>query len=113
MPAEVEALVRRLMAKHPDNRFATPIDAARAIGAVLARIDDEAMSRTPAPDVTQPTPLPGPLPPLWQAIVDSSGPQRIVRVEARKRPRLQTRWPLVAVMTTLMLAAMVIFKSLR
>jgi eukaryotic-like serine/threonine-protein kinase len=113
VPAEVEALVRRLMAKHPDDRYATPMDAARAIGAVLARIDDEAMSRTPAPDVTLPTPLPMLLPPLWQAIVDSSGPQRIVNVDARKRPQLQTRWPLVAVMTTLMLAAMVFFKSLR
>ena len=113
VPAEVEALVRRLMAKHPDDRFETPAAAAEAIGAVLARIDDEALSRTPAPDVTQPTPLPMPLAPIWQAIVEASGPQRIVRVEKRKRPLLRTRWPLVAVMTALMLAAITFFKSLR
>jgi serine/threonine protein kinase len=113
VPAEVETLVRRLMAKHPDDRFATPIEAAQAIGAVLARIDDESLSRTPAPDVTQPTPLPMLLPPVWQAIVDSSGPQPIVTVKPRKSSRLQTRWPLVAVMTALMLAAMAFFKSLH
>jgi eukaryotic-like serine/threonine-protein kinase len=113
VPAEVEALVRRLMAKHPDDRFATSADAARAIGAVLARIDDEALSRTPAPDVTLPTPLPAPLPTLWQAIVEASGPQRIVHVDRRSRPRLQTRWPLVAVMTALTLAAITFFKTIR
>ena len=113
VPAEVEALVRRLMAKRPDDRFATPAAAAEAIGAVLARIDDEALSRTPAPDVTQPTPLPIALQPVWQAIVAASGPQRIVCVEKPKRPPLKTRWPLVAVMTALMLAAMALFKSLR
>ena len=113
VPAEVEAIVRRLMAKHPDDRFATPADAARALQEILARIDDEAMSRTPAPDVTLRTPMPMLLPPVWQAIVDASGPQRIVCVEKRSRPRLETRWPLVAVMTALMLAALVFFKSLR
>jgi eukaryotic-like serine/threonine-protein kinase len=113
VPAEVEALVRRLMAKHPDDRYATAADAARAIGAVLERIDDEALSRTPAPDVTLPTPFPSPFPPLWQAIVESSGPQRIVRVEKASRPRLQTRWPLVAVMTALLIAAITFFRTIR
>ena len=106
--------VRRLMAKHPDDRYATAADAARGIGAVLARIDDdEALSRTPAPDVTLPTPFPASLPPLWQAIVESSGPQPIVCVEKRSRPSLQTRWPLVAVMTALMLAAITFFRTIR
>jgi eukaryotic-like serine/threonine-protein kinase len=114
VPAEVEALVRRLMAKHPDDRYATSADAARAIAAVLARIDDdEALSRTPAPDVTLTTPLLTGLPPIWQAIVETSGPQRIVRVEKRSRPSLRTRWPLVAVMTALTLAAITFFKSIR
>ena len=74
-PAEVEALVRRLMAKHPDDRYATPADAARAIGAVLARIDDEATcdagSGRDAADAV------AGLRSLWQSIVEASGPQRI------------------------------------
>jgi serine/threonine protein kinase len=113
VPAEVEALVRRLMAKRPEDRFETPAAAAEAIAAVLAQIDDDALSRTPAPDVTQPTPLQIPLAPVWHAIVEASGPPRIVCVEKPKWPLLRTRWPLVAVMTALMLAAITLFKSLR
>jgi serine/threonine protein kinase len=108
VPREVEAIVRRLMAKRPENRFATPAEAAAALAAVGRRAEDESLSQTPMPDATVPTIFA----PVWQAMVDASGPQRIVNVAKRNRPRLRTRWPLVAVMVTLMLAALAFFRSI-
>jgi serine/threonine protein kinase len=114
VPTEVEAMVRRLMAKRPENRFETPAEAAAALADMLLRIDDDSLSRTPAPDATIPTGMlvPGSLPPVWDAIVAASGPQRIVCVEKERRAELKTRWPLVAVMVTLMLAAMIFFRAM-
>lgn len=90
---EAEAIVRKLMAKNPDDRFQSPAELAHVIEHVLARRTGDPMAVTHSPSLTNPnlslTPAPATMPmpeffkhrPMsWRSAVNDSDSEAIVNV---------------------------------
>jgi serine/threonine-protein kinase len=106
---EVETIVRRLMAKRPEDRFPTPLAAAEALERVARRVSEEALTVTPVADRTVPIVSPT----EWQALVaGTSGPQPIIHIERPRRRRGElVRWATILVVTSLLVSGFVFVQN--
>jgi serine/threonine-protein kinase len=106
---EVETIVRRLMAKRPEDRFATPLEAAEALERVGRRVSEDALTVTPVGDRT----VPNVSPTEWQALVGGiSGPQPIIRIDPPRRGSgALVRWATILVVTSLLVSGFVFLQN--
>jgi len=95
VPAELEAILHRMMAKDPANRFATPGEAAAALKPFTRAdglIDDQ-------PEIVEPPPLPTT---AISTAALAEGPTEVrprpsaKRSKPKKRPRSRRAWPFIA-----------------
>jgi serine/threonine protein kinase len=126
VPADVDAIVRKLMAKRPEDRFQSAAALAHAIERVLARLTGDPMAITQTASLTSPsltlTPLPAPAtlpmaavmfaltqrPPSWQSMVKGKNAAAIVDVRVPKgKSASATRWWLVGALCTFLVASTV------
>lgn len=121
VPPEAEVIVRKLMAKRPDDRFQSAAELAHVIERVLARLTGDPMAVTQTASLTNPsitlTPLPAPLtmpmsaifqprPPSWQSMVKGNDPAAIVNVcVPKEQGRSMTRWWLVCALCTMVISS--------
>lgn len=123
VPPEAEMIVRKLMAKLPDDRFQSAAELAHVIERVLARLSGDPMAVTQSATLTNPsitlTPLPAamtmpmppefqPRPPSWQSMLQGNGLGAIVDVQMPTGRSNLTRWWLVGFICTMILATTVV-----
>ncbi len=131
VPSEVEALVRKLMAKRPDDRFQTPAELADVLESVLAKLAGDPMAITHTSLATNPnlslTPLPAtPTTPMseirptrppsapWRSMVLGSRPDAIVKIlKPATDSRSISRWWLAGIVGALLVAATILAQTNR
>jgi len=130
VPPQVEAVVRKLMAKHPDDRFQSPAEVAFVLEHVLAHLAGDPMAITHIPSLTNPnltlTPLPAPptMPmsqvfpprplsaPWWRAMVSGTDPDEIVNVRLPEpKKQSMTRWWVVGAICAAVISATVFLQG--
>ena len=124
VPTDVDAVVRKLMAKRPEDRFQSAAELAHVIERVLARITGDPMAVTQIATLTSPsltlTPLPAPVtmpmseifqprPPSWQSMMKGKNPGAIVNVQLSKSSAgTATRWWLIGAACTVLISAFIL-----
>jgi serine/threonine-protein kinase len=95
----LDAVVYRLMAKRPPDRFATPAE-------LVSTLDDAAQGISPVADLSTPLAIPASAPPEATAVLtfDPSAPTATVP-PTRRRPPDRTRWYIAAGAAVLLLLA--------
>jgi len=96
VPAEVEAIVYKLLAKKPDDRFSIPAELATALAA-LAKSGAAIAPEPPAPPVVAAAPVPAFDAAATMALLPREAPEDLHRrSRRRKKKRGFSNWPMVA-----------------
>jgi WD40 repeat protein len=111
VPPAVASIVRRLMAKRPDDRYQTPAEVAAALGVLGGEQDDTPHGRPPL--APHPSPL-APHPSDWSSVVAAPSHTEVLPSPRRQRQtKAEWRWRLwVAAGGAVLIASVVLLVTL-